>query len=525
MSLSQATIEAVRGVAITSILESEGIQFKRVGREAVALCPWHKDTNPSLTINDSKGLCFCFACGGGKDGIDFVRQKFGISFSEAVERIADKHSIEVLRDDADEAAQRKRRARIGVKRDSLTRAQERYRRNIRSTLGAGARDWVLSRGLTAEASQHFELGWDPGAPDGGRLTIPIHDHMGKIVGFSKRVIDPLYSGKQKYINSEDSEIFSKSSLFFNEHRAATAARDSGFMVIVEGQLDVAALWCAGHLNVVAIQGTAIPAEAAARRLMLKCSNLVLCMDADKGGTSSTARALSVLGPFACRGEVNISIARLPEGSDPASYVQSGADFGSIVEAAVPWLDWQIDSWLAGLDRADVKGFSAAEAATRELVGSIRSPALRQYYVDKASSVLASTPEAASALAKGWMSGLPAISHRAAWTKPDPQWVRHQVERRALRLYVHYPALREALRPLMGFLAGAAHVWFWRRVVELEKLSPSFGPREAMAILVVSEQRYSRVVRPLVQPTISLSADPGAVEYVRSKLVDLGGSLL
>lgn len=525
MSISQGTIEAVRAVPITAILESEGIAFKKVGREAVALCPWHNDTNPSLTINDAKGICFCFACGGGKDGIDFVKQKFSLSFAEAVERIAEKHSVEILRDDEDQEAQRQRRARIESERSSLTRAHERYRKAIRSRTGESARDWILGRGLTAEASRFFELGWDAGAPDGGRITIPIHDHAGRIVGFSKRVIDPLYSGKEKYINSKDSEIFKKSSLFFNEHRAWEAARDAGFMVIVEGQLDVIRLWCAGHCNVVALQGTAIPSEAAVKRLMLKCSNFVLCMDADKGGASATARAVSAIGPFACKGEANISIAKLPDGMDPADCVDAGMDFGGIIEAAVPWLDWQIDSWLAGLDRTDTKKFSAAETAIRNLVESIRSPALRQHYVDKASAVLAATPEAASSLAKGWISGLPTISHYAAWSRPDPQWVRFQVERRALRLYVHYPHLRQTLRPLMGFLAGAAHVWFWRRLSDLEQFSPEFGPREAMAILAVSEQRYSRVVRPLVRPTISLSAEPAAVEYVTTKLADLGGALL
>jgi DNA primase len=523
--LSSQTVEAVRSVPITSILESEEIHFKKIGREAVTLCPWHNDSRPSLTINDEKGLCFCFACGGGSDGISYIQQRFNLSFSEAVERIAERHSIEIIDDQASAEEQRRRKAKIESLRAALSRRHERYRAALMGASGQAARDWILERGFTPEASRTFELGWNPSREDGDRVMIPVHDHAGRLVGFSGRVIDPGYSGKEKYKNSADSEIFNKSSIFFNEHRARLPARDSGLMIIVEGHLDVVSLWCAGFSNVVAIQGTAPPSESAFRRLFSSCQNFAICMDSDGAGRLAVTRLIGAMGPASCRGEINISVIGLPEGMDPGDCIEQGLDFGALVESARPWLDWQIDSWLAGLDRTDTRSFSQAEKAIRELVASIRSPALRQYYVDRTSAVLASSPQAAVSLARGWMSSLPPIVQASLWRRPDPQWIRLQAERRALRLYVHFPGLREELAPLMGFLGGAAHCWFWKRLQELESLNPAFGPGEAAAVLVVSEPRHTRVIRPLVQPTIELRSDRAAVDHIKRVLIELGGSLL
>lgn len=511
---------------LTAILQTEGIGFKKIGREAVTLCPWHNDTKPSLTINDDKGLCFCFACGGGSDGIAYVQQKFGLSFSDAILRIASGAGIAVQYDDVDpEEARRivlERRKRV----ERLQREQARFRHAIRTSAGAAGREWLTARGITGEASQYFELGW---AADGwfeGRLMVPIHDHRGALVGFTGRKIDWQPDEDEKYKNSGASEIFDKGALFFNEHRAQEEARRFGYMIIVEGHLDVVSLWQQGLPNVVAIQGTSPPSMASIQRLRRHCKHVVVCCDSDKGGRAAVGRFISVAGPLACAGELTISVARLPEGMDPDDCVRAGLDINQMVESAESWLDWQIDGWLAGLDRSDTFRFSQAEKAIRELVESIRSPALRQYYVDKASKVLAADAKGATRLANQWASSLPQLHAKSDWQRPVPAWTRHQAERRALRTYIHFQEARATLRPLMERLQAPSHLWLWQRICELEFFTESCTPEVLRAVLVASEPHHLRTLRPLLQPTIQLILEDGLLRHTAATLsadtsIDLG----
>ena len=132
MSFSPESLKQIKNIDFTSILASEEIEFKKIGREAVTLCPWHNDNNPSLTINDDKCLCYCFVCQLGNDSIGFIRQKFGLSFSEAVYRIAEKHNVTVYEDEVDPAialATAKKKARY---LNSIKTNQEEYRNCLRS---------------------------------------------------------------------------------------------------------------------------------------------------------------------------------------------------------------------------------------------------------------------------------------------------------------------------------------------------------------------------------------------------------
>lgn len=517
MAIKDSTIERVRQVPLTGILEGEKIPYKRIGREAVTLCPWHNDSNPSLTINDDKGICFCFACGGGSDGIDYVQQRFGLSFADAIIRIADRHEITVEYDDLDpeEALRIAQQRKQAI--DALKGQQQRFRDGIRSQDAGNARQWLIGRGITPEASRHFELGW--GGVDhyfGSRVTVPIHDHRGTLVGFTGRQIDDTHSG-QKYKNSKDSALFSKGALVFNEHRAAQAARLAGYMVFVEGHFDVISMWQYGVQNVVATQGTTSPTIESIKRLMRHCRRFVLAYDGDQGGQKAIEHFVAVAGSLACRGELTLTVAQLPQGMDPDDCIRKGIDLHGIIEGAPQWLDWQIDCWLAGLDRSDTHRFSKVEAAVREFVESIKSPALRQHYVDKASKVLSADTKAAAKLAQAWNKSLPKLRHNGTWSRPTPSWMRSQVERRALRSYVHFPATRARLRPVLGALQGPSHVWLWNRLQEIEALSNEVTPSMVKAILAVCEPQYVRVLRPLVSPTIKMENQAGILDHAERVL--------
>jgi len=517
MSITESSIQKVRQVPISDILASENIEFKRIGREVVTICPWHSDTNPSLTVNDDKNICFCFACGGGSDGIAYVQQRFGLSFVDAIQRIADKQAIVLEHDNLDPeeslrlALERKRLV------DDVKLAHSNFRDAIKSTSGLVAREWLLARGMGPEASRYFETGWAESGYFGGRVTVPIHDHRGTIVGFTgRRIVED--SSPQKYKNSASSQLFDKGALIFNEHRAVEHARTAGYVVFVEGHFDVISMWRYGISNVVATQGTAGPSKEAIKRLMRQCRRFVLCYDGDDGGRKAIEHFLKVAGPLACQGEVTITIAQLPEGKDPDDCIREGIDLHAIIESAPQWLDWQIDCWLRNVDRSDIHRFSLIETAIRELVESIKSPALRQYYVDKAAKVLAEDSKSAAKLAQNWSKSLPRLSHDGKWSKPIPSWIRTQVERRALRSYIHLPEMRNKFKPLMYYLNGPSHIWLWNRICELETYSVAITPDMVMSILAVCEPHYTRTLRSIVLPTIRVLDDDGIIEHTEHVLL-------
>ena len=511
MSLKDATISKVRQVPLTEVLEAEGIEFKKIGREAVTLCPWHADSSPSLTINDDKNMCFCFACGGGSDAIAYMQQKFSLNFVEAIERIAERHNIQIEYDNLDpEEALRLARQRKDAL-SAITEQQNGFRDAIRSDLGLSARSWLLGRDISPEASKAFELGWAQNGYFAGRVTIPIHDHRGTLVGFTGRQIDDSQS-PQKYKNSAASDIFNKGSLLFNEHRALEAARSVGYLIFVEGHFDVISMYKSGLYNVVATQGTAGPPREAINRFIRRCRRFVLCYDGDGGGQKAIEHFVETVGPMACKGEVTITIAQLPDGKDPDDCIRSGIDLHATIEAAPQWLDWQIDKWLAGLDRSDTHYFSKVETAIRQLVESIKSPALRQYYVDKASKVLAADSKSAAKLAQDWNKSLPRLRHSGIWSRPVPSWVRAQVEKRTLRSYIHFPETRDRLKPLMPHLQSPSHLWLWNRIDELERVGAEVTPAMVTTLLVVCEPQYTRMLRPIVMPTIKMVIQEGILDH-------------
>ena len=302
-TIADSSIKAVRSVNFLDVLNEEGIPYFKNGREAVTVCPWHNDTNPSLTINPDQNFCFCFVCQIGQDNIGFLKDKLNISFSDAVTRIAEKHDIKLDYENIDpEEAVRIARERA-EKREKLNKAQEQFRKVLRSQKGEDARTYIDSRGIEPSTSQHFGLGFSVLGAFSGRLTIPIHDHIGNIVGFTGRSISSLL--KPKYKNSESSETFDKSQLVFNEHRAVRFIRESDSVIFVEGHLDVISLYQAGFKNVVAMQGTAKPSLSVINRLSRLTKRFILCYDNDQGGHKAIGQFIQVAGPLACQGKISV----------------------------------------------------------------------------------------------------------------------------------------------------------------------------------------------------------------------------
>jgi DNA primase len=512
-TISDYTIKAVKEIPITTLLERESIECKRAGKEALTLCPWHNDKNPSLTINDEKGFCYCFVCQSGSDGIGFIQEKLGLSFADAVIRLANSNDIEVIYEDLNpELALKEARRRVELM-NQLTREHESYRRYIKDPRAQRIRDFLDSRNIDPGTSKYFEIGYCPRGFFGDRITIPIHDHRGTLVGFSGRATRD--GTKPKYKNSENNDYFDKSKIVFNEHRAAIYAKEADCLIFVEGHLDVVALWQYGIKNVVALQGTATPSESILNRLSKRTKRFILCFDADSGGSYATEQFIKVAGPIACRGDLTISVAIMPDGYDPDDCIKNNVDFFSIIESAKPWLDWQLDVWLANVDRTDTARFTQIEANVKTLVESIQSPVLRQYYIDKASTILSNDPIAAAKIAKKWAENTSSIKTKKKWTRPTPMETRSMAERRLLRLYIHFPELRDELREWMAKVQSPAHRWLWQRIVEIENHYKGLDIINIIvAVYCMAEPHYVRQLRPVSRPTIKVTKNEGIMNHIK-----------
>ena len=511
MAVSPETINRIKALPVSEILEKEGVFLKRIGREFLTHCLWHNDKNPSLTISDDKGFVFCHVCQHHDDTLGFIQKKYGLTFREACERVASKNGLSVLLVDEDDSVNKKINQEIAEQIEFNEKTQQVYKANLKKY--KEPIEFIKSRNIKPETSRFFGLGYNSSEK---RVTIPIHDYKGRLVGFTGRTISN--DVKPKYKNTENNIVFNKSELVYNEFRASDEIRRMGSCVFVEGHLDVISLHQSGYKNIVALQGTSTPSHAIIKRLLRKTNTFVLCMDSDAGGRLAVSKFLESVQSFTLSGQVEVKIVTLPPGKDPDEFTAGGGDFGELIGNAPSWLDWILDDWLDELDFNDKIKIQNVELQIKNLFSKITSPALRAHYYDKAAIRLAQNKQAVAAeILKDFQSVKPPKLKIKTWQRPGPEFTKRVAERRALRSYIHCPEFRWVLRPLMDYLTFPESIWLWRRIDELEQYSEDLDPYHLMAILVVSENQYIERLRPLLKPTIEINCDPMAVSHTEEIL--------
>jgi DNA primase len=344
MSLSPQFLDELRARTSLSALIGRTLKLEKAGRELKACCPFHQEKTPSFTINDDKGFYHCFGCGAHGDAIRWLTDAKGLPFIDAVKELAAAAGMEVPAASPEAQA---RAARVDGVRPALEAAQALFARELEAA--GAAREYLAERGIGAAAIERFGLGWAPaqrgyvrglGADfdtalaaglvwqgDGrwgeifrARITMPVRDARGRLVGFSGRTLQPSES-VPKYKNSPDSEIFDKGATLFNLHQAAPAARAAKRLLVVEGQMDVIALDQIGLGEVVAPMGTALTVGSAEslggqlERLWRIVDRPMLAFDGDAAGRRAAVRAcagaLAHVGPGR-----TLVVALFPPGKDP-----------------------------------------------------------------------------------------------------------------------------------------------------------------------------------------------------------------
>ncbi len=382
--ITAESIDRVRDAADIVEIVSGHTDLRRQGERFVGLCPFHEERTPSFSVEPREKLYYCFGCEAGGDVFDFLGEKEGLDFPDAVESLADRFGVEIERDSEDPAAEkeRRRRARLG---QLLDRTASFYAGFLwDSPKAAKAREYLTGRGLGTDTLKAFGIGYSPSAWDqvltrgqragfsveelvaaglaqkgrkGGhydrfrsRIMFPVRDPRGRVQGFGARALSA--DSQPKYLNSPEGTLYRKGRTLFGIDRARGPIARSSQAIVVEGYTDVLALHGAGFERAVAVMGTAITPEQLGL-LAGHAEEVVLAMDADRAGREAMLRAQRV----AVGRNVRLRVAAMPEGEDPADMIGTGATdrFRSLVEEAEELPAFHVHAIVAEADLSSAGG--------------------------------------------------------------------------------------------------------------------------------------------------------------------------
>jgi DNA primase len=385
------------------------VKLKKAGREWKGLSPFNKERTPSFTVNDQKGFFHDFSSGKHGDIFGFVMETEGVTFPEAVERLAGLAGVPMPKlDKAEEAREEKRK----TLHDIVDLAAKFFETTLAARNGAKARGYLADRGIEPAMQLKFRLGYAPAerfalkehlgeqgvsvedmieaglliAGDDipvpfdrfrDRVIFPITDFRDRVIAFGGRALDA--DAPAKYLNSPETPLFHKGAMLYNGAPARAAAHTGAQVIAVEGYVDVIAMVTAGFAATVAPLGTALTEEQIG--LLWKLADEpILCFDGDSAGRRAAYRAVDLAIPRLKPGK-SVRFALLPEGQDPDDLVRSGgrAAMSEVLAAAWPLADmlWARETEAGSFDTPERR--AALEARVAAVAASIGDDAVRKYY--------------------------------------------------------------------------------------------------------------------------------------------------
>jgi len=406
-------IDRVREATDLVELISEVTKVKRSGRSFMAVCPFHEEKTPSMSVDRARGLYHCFGCDKGGDVFSFVEETQGVDFGDALEMLARRAGITLVRDASD--AQRRGRREAAV--EAIRRGIEVYHDRLKKSPEAGpARAYLRNRGYEVGLIDEWKIGfagtdWDTltrelragGVADRvlvdaglsrkgrqglfdvfrGRLMFPIHDLRGDPVGFGGRKIDEIDRNSTnnpdaKYVNSADSIVYHKAQILFGLDRARREIADESPAVVVEGYTDVIGMHQAGIKTAVATCGTAL-GDGHFDLLRRFGDRVVLAFDSDEAGSRAALRGDELESPF--RLDLDLRVAVMPDGLDPADLVQQGRneELVAAVRGARPLLERRLEHEVSRYDLTGPEGRARALHAAAAQVRRVNDQIARREY--------------------------------------------------------------------------------------------------------------------------------------------------
>ncbi len=357
--MSEAVQQIKDRLSIVDVVSSY-VELHKAGKNFKGKSPFSAEKTPSFYVSPDRGMYYCFSTSQGGDMFTFVQTMEGVDFKEALKILAQKAGVELVAEDPKKKTERERW--YAALQDATAFYVDALDKET------AAKEYLNRRGVKKETLQKWQIGFAPGPPthgwrvvkdhleakgysrnellkvglikttEGGkepfdvfrdRIMFPMSDQNGKVVAFSGRILSKDTEAP-KYVNSPETELYKKSELLFGYDKAKQGIRHLDFSLIVEGQFDVVLCHQAGYNNTVAVSGTALTLHHV--QLLERLSNrVVLALDADRAGIAAMKRAADLM----LRRGMDVKVAIMPDGKDPADMVQSGVgEFKTIVGHAV-----------------------------------------------------------------------------------------------------------------------------------------------------------------------------------------------
>ena len=409
MRFSPQFLDELRARLPASEVVGRRVKLRKAGREWKGLSPFNKEKSPSFFVNDQKAMWFDFSSGKNGNIFDFVMQTEGVSFPEAVERLAGIAGVPLPVMTREAQAQEERRRTL---HDIVELAAKFFEANLASRAGARGRGYFADRGIPSATQVKFRLGY--AAPDqyalkehlgaqkipvedmieagllvGGediavpydrfrdRVMFPIADWRGRVIAFGGRALEKEVAAK--YLNSPETPLFHKGATLYNIAAARKAAHEGAQVIAVEGYIDAIAMVMAGFEATVAPLGTALTTE----QLLLMwriADEPTLCFDGDDAGRRAAYRAIDLALPLVKPGK-SLKFATLPDGQDPDDLVRSGGGeaVGDVLAAARPLAEMLWAREIEAGPFATPERRAALEARLREVTATVGDETVRRYY--------------------------------------------------------------------------------------------------------------------------------------------------
>ncbi|MDL2284893.1 DNA primase [Oxalobacter sp. OttesenSCG-928-P03] len=462
-------------IDIVTVVENH-VQLKKAGANLLGLCPFHSEKTPSFTVSPVKQFYHCFGCGKNGTAIGFLMDYAGLGFVEAVHELANSAGMVVPDDDQRfTPEQRAEKKAVSLAHaEIMAQADRFYRRQLRQA--EPAINYLKDRGVSGEIAARFGLGYAPDNREGlktvfddyaaselqeaglvierdadagmsssasrydrfrDRIMFPIRNSKGQVIGFGARVIN---KGEPKYLNSPETPLFQKGNELYGLFEARQDIRNAGYVLVVEGYMDVVALAQLGFPQVVATLGTACtPVQV--QKLMRQTDLVVFAFDGDRAGQSAARRALEASLPYVTDNK-SVRFLFLPPEHDPDSFVREyGATaFEKEIGNAVPFSEFLFQEITKGNDLGTLEGRARAQYMAKPLLQAIQPSALRLQIVRKLAELTQTAGDELEALLG--LSRPAAKKQRFQPRSSRPQIV--GLGRQVIRLLLMYPELVQEL---------------------------------------------------------------------------------
>ncbi|MDJ0661988.1 MAG: DNA primase [Crocosphaera sp.] len=543
------TIEEVKEKIDIYEVISDYVVLKKRGQSYVGLCPFHQEKTPSFTVNPTQQLYYCFGCGEGGNGINFLMEVGQQSFSEVILELAKRYQVPLKTLEPEKRQEIQKELSIKEQLYEIVALTSNfYEHALQEALGENALNYLINkRQLKQETIQQFNLGYAPGGWETlyrylveqkrypialveqaglikprkkgngyydtfrDRLMIPIKDIQGRIIAFGGR---SLTDEEPKYLNSPDTPLFNKGKTLFALDQAKNSIRSLDKVIVVEGYFDAIALHEAGITNTVASLGTAF-SESQLKQLLryTDSKQVIFNFDADKAGIKATERAITEIETLIYSGQVNLKILNIPDGKDADEFIKSHIDgferYQELIDKAPLWLNWQIQQLLIDKNLKQADDFEQVAQEMVKLLNKLSDSNQRSYYISYCAEILA---QGDARILPLYLKNLQAQLNKPltkssrnqtkkTFIKPEniaENNLLKEAETILLKIYIHYPQYRqeiiERLEEKSIYFSLPEHRTIWRHLLDIEVTLDDEDNNQLISQLEANMEQSSAAVK-------------------------------